>query len=100
MQQNNKTMSKRFDEKFGFIFQDYDFEDGSVKLAEFKDEVRSFIQKELSDQAKEIMEKADGMMFIDSNQAGQFALHSDGYNQAIEEIKDLLTTYINNETNE
>jgi hypothetical protein len=42
--------------------------------------------------AREIVEMIDGMQFVQPEQAGQFSMHADGYNQAIEELKEELTS--------
>ncbi len=43
-----------------------------------------------------VVEQINGEMFEDSAQAGQFAMHADGYNQALEEIKSSLLAEIEN----
>ena len=60
-----------------------------------KSQLVSFIEKEIDLAVKrregEMRKEIEGMSFVDSRQAGQFAMHADGYNQAIEEVLDLLT---------
>lgn len=44
-------------------------------------------------QTKEEMKGViEGMAFKDPNQAGQFAMHADGYNEAIEEVIEALAS--------
>ena len=50
----------------------------------------SKIDSILQSQKDELVEKIEGMGFVDRNEAGQFALHTDGYNQAIEDIISLI----------
>lgn len=52
--------------------------------------IESFLQDALREYKEEIRGKVDGMGFKDPNEAGQFSLHADGYNQAIEDILTLL----------
>lgn len=49
-----------------------------------------FISQLLQQRDKELVEKINGMGFKDRNEAGQFALHTDGYNNAIEDVLSLL----------
>lgn len=48
------------------------------------------IQEAVEVREKELIEKIDGMTFVQPSQAGQFALHTDGYNQALEEVISLI----------
>ena len=52
--------------------------------------IQSEINLALQEQQEDIIKKIDGMGFIDRNEAGQFAMHTDGYNQAIEDIISLI----------
>lgn len=38
--------------------------------------------------------QVDGMGFVNPAEAGQFAMHSDGYNQAVEEVVEYLDSQI------
>jgi len=46
---------------------------------------------------EEVGKEVYGMGFVQPEQAGQFALHSDGYNQAIDEVMDYLKSLKGNE---
>jgi hypothetical protein len=52
--------------------------------------VKSFFDSQIKQAAEEIR----GMGFVDSSEAGQFGLHADGYNQAIEEAAEHLESLI------
>lgn len=49
-----------------------------------------FLETARNEERENWLQKIDGMMFVDPSQAGQFSMHTDGYNQAIEEVKELL----------
>lgn len=37
-----------------------------------------------------LVEEIEGMGFVDTKQAGQFSMHADGYNQALDDVITLL----------
>lgn len=57
--------------------------------------IESYIHSREVKMLEALKEKIYGMGFKDPEEAGQFALHSGGYNQAIEEISSLLSDIIN-----
>src|ERR1051326_1351392 len=59
-------------------------------LAEMNDHWNEVLKANLSNQLDELKAEVEGMVFKDRNEAGQFALHIDGYNEAIEEVLDLI----------
>ncbi len=58
------------------------------------EEIKQFIKQALQEQRQSILEeiekKIDDMGFVQPEQAGQFGLHASGYNQALEDIKEIL----------
>lgn len=57
---------------------------------QLKDFVIKTIHTAVLAREAELREKISGMAFVDAAQAGQFAMHTDVYNQAIEEVLELL----------
>jgi len=69
---------------------------------ELENETKETLGKIISDQLnqakietrtellEEIKKEINGMGFVNPAEAGQFAMHNDGYNQAIEDITNLL----------
>lgn len=49
------------------------------------DKVINFIKQSFIQICKSEIKRLDGNMFVDSAEAGQFAMHSDGYNNALED---------------
>lgn len=59
-------------------------------IAYYKDAIKESLLSLL----KSLREEINGMGFADSAQAGQFAMHTDGYNQGIEEVMDRIDQFI------
>lgn len=59
---------------------------------EIKDFIRVLIDKVALQTKEEMKGVIEGMAFKDPNQAGQFAMHADGYNEAIEEVIEALAS--------
>ena len=96
--ENKNTWEERFDEGFGKTFEsiliatsEQRFDMCEKALPLFKSFIRQEIDLEVKRREGELRKEIEGMSFVDSRQAGQFAMHADGYNQAIEEVLDLLT---------
>lgn len=51
---------------------------------------KTFIASLLTHQQERIIAALEGMQFADTSQAGQFSLHADGYNQALEEAIEVV----------
>ncbi len=49
---------------------------------------------------EEVQRKIEDMEFVNPSEAGQFALHTDGYNQALEEVGETLIDLIQAEKSE
>ncbi len=130
---NMEEMSKRFDELFNGMapkvsnFGSFVNEDAKDALQNiltqwwgeadsfYREPLKKFLQKELSDQAKEIMEEMQKILpeemtlgrenpFLKimydhaPNNAKFYETNVDRINNFREKVKDLITTYINNET--
>lgn len=52
---------------------------------------KPFISTLLADKAKVLREEIGGRIFVNPNEAGQFSLHTDGYNQALEDVLETIT---------
>ena len=76
---------KIFDEEFKL--EDFDF-------SENKEQIKSFITQSHIKAYQSLIDKLTGEMFADPAQAGQFAMHSDGYNQSHEDIISHLQSLI------
>ncbi len=88
---NMEEMSKRFDEKYT-IFNIGEISEQLVPNSMKKEPIKDFIQKELSDQAKEIMEKANSQLYLSEDRIG-----NDVQVITLEDFTNILTTYIKNE---
>lgn len=76
--------------------------EGSVRFMATRQEVKQFISNLLTKKDQEhkaelemIRGELDGNMFVDSNEAGQFRLHSEGYNQGMEDAMSIIDMHIN-----
>jgi hypothetical protein len=81
---SNKEINEEFDKKFDF---DMCEECGSFKQGNTTNEsIKSHITSIRLADIEAIEEWVRGEGFADTAQAGQFAIHADGYNQALEGI--------------
>lgn len=53
-------------------------------------QLTDFISNLLTAQLQNVVEELEGEKFVNPAEAGQFAMHSDGFNQGIEEAQQLL----------
>ena len=68
-------------------FEDFWWETGEYKGRPLGiDQYKLFLASELALARTALIQEIEGMGFADREQAGQFALHVDGYNQAIDDI--------------
>ena len=72
---------QKFDEKF---------ECQNFVCEEHHEQIKSFICEQMTEMVEEMIKKIDGMKLVDSAQAGQFAMHADGYNEALEDAQEEL----------
>lgn len=67
---------------------------GDVAIEELLESIQDFIEQEIKlaveKEREEIRNEVRGMEFVDPSEAGQFRMHADGYNQAVEEIAELI----------
>ena len=64
------------------------------------DDIKSHLHQSQLKLLAGIREMIEGMAFVNPAEAGQFAMHSDGYNQAIEEVVELLSLPETNKEND
>lgn len=57
---------------------------------EFQDTIKKLLATQKAELLNTLEKEIDGMAFKDPAQAGQFAMHSSGYNQGIEEVLEVI----------
>lgn len=94
LQSTYNEIMKSFEKKYSTVQSQCDCKPDKVLVGILLGDMKSFLSQSLVKVLEATREEIDGQGFASINQAGQFAQHADGYNQAIEEVKDLITKTI------
>lgn len=94
------TLEERFEKLIAIHWNEPEWEfERQASLSKFMTKILKiirddFIPNELSRERNEVLEEIlkdlEGEMFVNPSEAGQFALHADGYNQGIEDSQHII----------